>query len=487
MFSTQDSIDYGPDVISSVGYPQEAVSPVRKKGRSKHSLRDNTSSKDTEGINPFALSQDSMVASQFSQNFAERMGQMNMFCSQDNSMMSSSESTFSVPFLPTGVLGTASDNTYQNSRISSFSAGAGIVKTGSSSTNPPMAMETEKAIDIPPPVKNVFLQGTRPPGELYFDPSGNFGQGPPNKKAKRPTKVWIGAFKDRPRIITEFEELKLLGEGTFSTVMCVRHRLDGTLYAVKRVRESIVSERRANTLLREVNALAALQGCEQIVRYYSSWIDSHHLFIQTELCHLGSLEDLYCPKPSHSSIIHTASVALRALQTGTHLSGNSRTSANPLQEVRNRSESFNSIDLNDCDALLQDEYLTAPGQSTQQNTTTGMYKPPAGTKGGLFRTTSVSSNHHSVDSAAMGNDSNSATFMTQDSSSRTCSLPRADTSTGNQSGPRGVSEDLAWLVLYDLSLALKFMHERGKIFLFTTCVQSYYYCTEIFDVCHCYL
>ena len=33
-------------------------------------------------------------------------------------------------------------------------------------------------------------------------------------------------------------------------------------------------------------------------------------------------------------------------------------------------------------------------------------------------------------------------------------------------GVRGVSEDLAWLLLYEISTALKYMHDRGKILNF---------------------
>jgi len=355
MFSTQDSVDFGPSVLS-VGYPQESASPVRKKGRSKHFLREATK---TEAANPFGFSQDSVGPSQYSQNFTDRMGQLNMFCSQDNSNISSSESAFSVP--------NTQSHARQNSGISLSKFGSFHIGSNHNLHNPSVPeagstassanFESERPIDIAPPVKNTFLMGARPHSELYMNPVEQ-----PNKKL-RPTKVWIGAFKERPRIVTEFEEVRLLGEGTFSTVICARHRLDGTLFAIKRIREGIVSERQGHTLLREVNALAALQGCEQVVKYHSCWIDNHHLFIQTELCHLGSLEDLISPTPNHSSIVYTANTARQFFLNG-GFAGSAGKSNRGSNHERNRSESFNSIDLKDYEELIQDEYLTAPGPPT---------------------------------------------------------------------------------------------------------------------------
>jgi len=38
-------------------------------------------------------------------------------------------------------------------------------------------------------------------------------------------------------------------------------------------------------------------------------------------------------------------------------------------------------------------------------------------------------------------------------------------SSGGSGGVRGVSEDLAWLLLYEISTALKYMHDRGKFYI----------------------
>lgn len=453
--------------MNSIRYPQESASPVRKKGRNKHSVRELNSSSKPDTANPFLFSQDSMVASQFSQNFADRMGQLHMFNSQDNSNISSSESNYSVPFMQqSGSANVTTENTYLNSRPTV----APQASSSSYSKQPAAAaFETERPIDIPPPLKNVFLTGTRPHNELYFDPTSSCGDDvAASKKVKRPTKVWIGAFQERPRIITEFEELRLLGEGTFSTVSCVRHRLDGTLYAVKRVKEAISSERQAHTLLREVSALSVLQGCPQIVRYHTSWIDNHHLFIQTELCHLGSLEDLVSPAPSHSSVIYSASVAKRSILSGGNLPPALKAE---ISADRNRSESFNSIDITDA-SLLQDECLTAPGPVNHISFMPPPPPAPAAVSAveGAAATASVSAGASANSSVLMkggsvGNNTSGASdfvYFTQTQQSQSNQMMTTDEDSGNAASTvRGVSEDLAWLILYDVSCALKYMHDRG--------------------------
>lgn len=40
-------------------------------------------------------------------------------------------------------------------------------------------------------------------------------------------------------------------------------------------------------------------------------------------------------------------------------------------------------------------------------------------------------------------------------------------------GVRGICEDLAWLLLYEISTALKYMHDRGKLCLLCCYVALY--------------
>jgi wee1-like protein kinase len=109
--------------------------------------------------------------------------------------------------------------------------------------------------------------------------------------------LWIAPFKERPRTLTDFEIIRLLGEGVSSTVHSCRKRLDGQLYALKKIKRKINSENEGKHFLKEAQAHAALIGCPNITQYFGCWIDDGHLSIQTELCSYGSL-DVFVKKPN---------------------------------------------------------------------------------------------------------------------------------------------------------------------------------------------
>lgn len=129
---------------------------------------------------------------------------------------------------------------------------------------------------------------------------------PEGRKRTRPRKIKIpcsrgtgeggregaggGGEGEVSRYLLEFEQLETIGAGRFSLVHKVRKRLDGWVYAIKRSRHSLVSEGEKEGAMREVYALAALQGCPHLVRYMSAWMEASYLFIQTEYCPGGSLE-----------------------------------------------------------------------------------------------------------------------------------------------------------------------------------------------------
>ena len=73
-------------------------------------------------------------------------------------------------------------------------------------------------------------------------------------------------------------------------MFCAKKRLDGTLYAVKRIKKKISSENEGKLIVRESCALASLMNCPYMVRYFGCWIDNGHLHIQTEYCDKGSLD-----------------------------------------------------------------------------------------------------------------------------------------------------------------------------------------------------
>ena len=80
------------------------------------------------------------------------------------------------------------------------------------------------------------------------------------------------------------------GVGTFSSVSCARRRLDGVVYAVKRIKRKINSENEGRLVIRESCAHAALAGCPNMIQYFGCWLDDGHLHIQTEYCDRGSMD-----------------------------------------------------------------------------------------------------------------------------------------------------------------------------------------------------
>jgi hypothetical protein len=283
----------------------EVFSPARKRVRGKafklFGGKDGDESKENieeskenvaNDCNMFQLSQDSTSFSHFSQDFTDRMGHMSVKSSQDNSTHSiliNEESTvsnmsadgFSKPFLPSSKL-------LINKAVKPVNSKSVSLFSRVTSKN-----ENEMQIDVPQPIKNIFLKSA---SNIYKDINVPI----PTKKQ---SKLWISAFKERSRFVTDYEELGMLGVGNFSTVHCMRHRVDGNIYAVKRIKERIMNETHGNLLVRETCALSVLQGCKNIIRYCTSWIDDHYLCILTEYCSLGTLEDLISSKPSSSSIM----------------------------------------------------------------------------------------------------------------------------------------------------------------------------------------
>ena len=70
----------------------------------------------------------------------------------------------------------------------------------------------------------------------------------------------------------EFEEVGRLGEGGFGAVFQCRNRLDGTDYAIKKVKLSSKHPDKIEKVLREVRILAKLDN-KHIIRYYQAWIE----------------------------------------------------------------------------------------------------------------------------------------------------------------------------------------------------------------------
>ncbi|KAH9599718.1 Protein kinase domain [Trypanosoma melophagium] len=81
----------------------------------------------------------------------------------------------------------------------------------------------------------------------------------------------VGTFKRSSpgRYKSEFIEQRLLGSGGFAPVYVCRKKVDGRLYAVKKI---VIKTNQSEKALREVQSLAALSH-KNIVRYYDAWIE----------------------------------------------------------------------------------------------------------------------------------------------------------------------------------------------------------------------
>ncbi|RZF32981.1 hypothetical protein LSTR_LSTR008694 [Laodelphax striatellus] len=84
---------------------------------------------------------------------------------------------------------------------------------------------------------------------------------------------WTFTSKGNSRIESEFQVLKWLGEGAFGDVIKARNKLDGCLYAIKRIKLSSTTNVLYRKITREVKLLSRLNH-ENVVRYFNSWIES---------------------------------------------------------------------------------------------------------------------------------------------------------------------------------------------------------------------
>eukprot|EP01125_Pyxidicula_operculata_P006049 TRINITY_DN2115_c0_g1_i4.p1 TRINITY_DN2115_c0_g1~~TRINITY_DN2115_c0_g1_i4.p1 ORF type:complete len:1256 (-),score=288.16 TRINITY_DN2115_c0_g1_i4:715-4482(-) len=116
------------------------------------------------------------------------------------------------------------------------------------------------------------------------------------KRARRNSTVPKPAHHDRYKV--DFEEIGQIGKGSFGDVMKVRNRLDGRVYAIKKI---VLKPNQESKILEEVKVLSRMD-CKYIVRYYQAWIEvqkSDHS--ATKIKHLIKYGDIY-PDNEHDEM-----------------------------------------------------------------------------------------------------------------------------------------------------------------------------------------
>lgn len=91
------------------------------------------------------------------------------------------------------------------------------------------------------------------------------------------------------RYLSDFIELEFIGEGGFGSVYKAFHKIDQTMYAIKKIIIKNLDQTKNMRIFKEVQFLASLNH-KNVVRYYSTWIDLDK-FNSAELLNLSDDEN----------------------------------------------------------------------------------------------------------------------------------------------------------------------------------------------------
>ena len=89
----------------------------------------------------------------------------------------------------------------------------------------------------------------------------------------------------------DFEEICILGKGSFGTVSKVLRKVDGQFYVIKRILITEMSRDEQSLSINEVKILAQMNS-KYVVRYLESFIHGKELSIVMEYCDKGDLQNL---------------------------------------------------------------------------------------------------------------------------------------------------------------------------------------------------
>ena len=86
-----------------------------------------------------------------------------------------------------------------------------------------------------------------------------------------------------------YEIIKELGKGAFGKVNLVLNNLDNKYYALKEI--TIKEEKNINEIENEINISISKFDCNNIVKYYDSYIENGKYYILMEYCGGQNLKD----------------------------------------------------------------------------------------------------------------------------------------------------------------------------------------------------
>jgi membrane-associated tyrosine- and threonine-specific cdc2-inhibitory kinase len=103
--------------------------------------------------------------------------------------------------------------------------------------------------------------------------------------------------------VNEFKSVAKLGEGSFGEAFKVISNRDGNIYAVKKTKQKYIGVRDREQKLSEVYKSLKISNFRKTqpddafdfgkycVKTYEAWEESGNLFIRSELCERGNLND----------------------------------------------------------------------------------------------------------------------------------------------------------------------------------------------------
>ena len=94
---------------------------------------------------------------------------------------------------------------------------------------------------------------------------------------------------ENPITINDFEELKVLGRGSFGKVILVKNKKNNELYAMKILKKSIIKEKQQEEHTKTEQKILKINNNPFVIKLYFSFQDKSNLYIVTEFMQGGEL------------------------------------------------------------------------------------------------------------------------------------------------------------------------------------------------------